>query len=127
MKNNNNSKSIRIALTSNAIFSGLCGIDLLVFNRFFSNLMGVSEPFVLTIIGIGLLIFSATLFLTAFAKEIKPKAVKIITAQDWAWVIGSIVILTGGFFDLTVIGNVLIAAVALVVASFALLQRHYMK
>jgi len=127
MKNNNNSKQIRTALFANAIFSGLCGADLLLFKGSFANIMGVTEPFILLIIGIGLSFFAILLLTTAFSKNINPKIVKLITAQDWAWVIGSIVILIGQFFPLTIVGNLLITIIALVVASFAIWQRVGLK
>lgn len=125
MKNAEN--NLRNTLKANAGFSSAWGIALIIWHPELSNWMGVEMPMVLLIIGIGLLLFAAVLFYLAFGKTIKPGAIKSIVYQDWGWVLGSAILLIGQFFELSLPGQLLIGAVAAVVASFAILQSKWLK
>lgn len=115
-------KSLRNALKGNAVFSFISGMTLIVFNGKVEQVMNISETFVLQVIGIGLLLFVALLLYSAFRKKLDIRQVKFIIIQDWAWVVGSLVLLIFDPFAISTIGNVLIAVMTAVVALLAILQ-----
>jgi len=115
-------KNLRNALKSNALFSLMSGMGLIGFHEKVGQVMNISDTFVLQLIGIGLLLFVALLLYSAFRKKLDIRQVKFIIIQDWAWVIGSIVLVIFDPLEISPIGNVLIAVMAAVVALLAILQ-----
>lgn len=116
-------KKLKTALRANAAFSATSGIALILFANSIADLMNITNANILLFIGIGLLFFASTVFLAASRKEIRSKEVKGIIIQDWAWVLGSAVLLVLRPFDISLTGNWIIATIALIVAFFALAQR----
>lgn len=114
-------------LRANAVFSFLCGIDAILFNQFFMSLFGISTSYVFPVLGVGLLIFGATVFYESRRKPIKPLAVKAIIGQDVVWVVGSALIILTNVFSFSTTGLWLTAVVAILVAAFAYLQYRGMK
>ncbi len=100
---------------------------MLAFSSQISEIMGITQPMVLIVVGIGLLFFTATIIYHATRKTISATQVKLIIVQDGLWVIGSAIILAFKLFSLTVTGYILIAVVALVVADFGFLQYFGLK
>ncbi len=115
-------KLLRNTLKINGFFSLLCGIDLLLFNTFFMDLLHVEHALVLPILGGGLIFFAATVLWTAYGKPIKPAMVWSIIYQDIAWVVASAIVVIGQFFALSAIGYELIIIVAVLVGAFAFFQ-----
>ena len=78
-------------------------------------------------LGLMLLLFSGYLVWLATRVQVRRSVVIGVIAADWAWVVGSIllVLLVGG--KLAVTGLLLIVAVALVVLVFAVLQASGLK
>lgn len=101
------------SLLTNAIFSGLSGIVLVVFNKLIARLFDTANTTVFWIIGLALIFFAATIIYEM--KRQKPIGVLLIIIQDFVWVIGSIVLLIFQPFEISITGNVIIALVAFVV------------
>jgi drug/metabolite transporter (DMT)-like permease len=106
---------LRNALKANMIFSFLSGAGLAIFSSAVSAFMEVERSDIFVYIGIGLLLFSFTIAWSAFAKEFKIKRVKLITMQDWAWILGSAVLLVLNPWNISLGGNILIAIFAVIV------------
>ncbi len=117
---------LKRALLSNAAFSSISGFSMLVFSAPLSQLIGLSQPVPLRLIGAGLLLFAGSIIWTATRPSIPAKAVRAIIWQDWAWVAASAVVILLQAFDLSNIGYFLIAGVAAIVALFAVLQHRYL-
>jgi drug/metabolite transporter (DMT)-like permease len=106
---------LRNALKANMIFSFLSGAGLAIFSSAVSAFMEVERSDIFVYIGIGLLLFSFTIAWSAFAKEFKIKRIKLITMQDWAWILGSAVLLVLNPWNISLGGNILIAIFAVIV------------
>ncbi len=113
-------KNLKNALLGNAIFSIVCGILLISFPAFWADQfeLSVSTPFL--IIGLGLVVFSATVFYEAFKQRCW--AVIWIIVQDMIWVLGSIILLLTQPFGIGFIGNLIIFLIATIVLLFGLWQ-----
>lgn len=114
-------------LKGNGAFSLLSGATLIIAHRSLADLMGVGNAQVLLFIGIGLILFSATVFHAGLRKSISPKQVQSIIIQDWAWVVASGVIIGVEAWTLSSAGYWLIAGVALLIADFAFFQMRFLK
>jgi len=104
---------LQTALLVNAIFSSLSGIALIVGNQQVAQLFGTTNTTVFWIIGGVLIFFAATIGYEIFKQ--RSWAVLWIIAQDFLWVIGSIVLLIWNPFEISQIGLAVIGVVALIV------------
>ena len=95
---------IKTALLGNAIFSTTSGLLLLFFSKPINTWMGISLSWILPLIGLGLLGFAASLFLLSKKQMITRNAVIGVIIQDALWVLGSILIVALGAFNLSEIG-----------------------
>lgn len=118
----NRESMVRKALVSNGIFSGFSGLALAIFSSQVAAVMAIKNHYILLFVGIGLVLFSTSIFAIVLKKEINAKKVKFIILQDWAWVLGSATLLVFNPFEISLTGNVMIGAVAAVVGAFAILQ-----
>ena len=109
---------IKTALLGNAIFSTISGLLLLFFSNSINTWMGISLSWILPLIGLGLLGFAASLFLLSRKQTITRNAVIAVIIQDALWVLGSIIIVALGAFNLSEIGYEMIIVVAIIVAGF---------
>ena len=112
-------------LTANAIFSTLSGLTLILFHQSIATLFDQTQSTVFWIIGIGLLFFALSVGLEV-SKQ-RPKAVWGIIAQDYLWVIGSVILLLWNPFGVSKEGNVLILLIAIIVFIFGTGQAVEMK
>lgn len=106
---------LQVALLRNALFSGLSGVLLVLFNSRITDafaLYGNKEIFV--VIGWLLLFFTATIAYE-FVQQ-RHNWVMWIIIQDLLWVLGSIVLLLLRPFGISAVGNVAITVVACIVA-----------
>lgn len=116
----------RTFLGLNAGFSTLSGLTLLVTGTAVANLMFAEpsgwEHLVLLALGIGLLVFAADLVLLASDRFVTAGQVRLIVAADLVWIVASLALLSflGSLF--TTVGAMLISAVAVAVAFFAVGQ-----
>ena len=113
------SSFLRNVLLGNALFSTLSGLAFVFATQPISRFLGWSNPWILPIIGIGLLGFAFIVFRTA-TQELE-KTREVIFA-DLAWVITSVIILVTGWVPLTVGGMWAVGIIADIVGTFALLQ-----
>ncbi len=113
------------ALAANTIFSAISSILLIIFNGKTALLFGTENNTVFWVMGIALLYFASTIWYEI--KKQRTKAVLWIVAQDFLWVIGSIILLLFNPFDITTIGNVIIALVATIVLLMGVYQYRALK
>lgn len=111
---------LQITLLSNALFSLLTGLSLIVFHKKTANWFGQQKTTIFWIIGIGLLFFSYSVFTQV--KLPNPDAVFYIIIQDSIWVLASIAILWIRPFKITTVGYRIIAGIAAIVLIFGALQ-----
>ncbi len=122
-----NEIKLRWVLKANAAFSLVSGVTLILVHSVIAELMDVRSPEVLLYVGIGLVLFSATVFQAGLRKDISVKQVQSIIVQDWVWVAGSAVIIGVQAWELSHLGYWMIAGVALLVADFAIFQMRFLK
>lgn len=113
--------TLRNILLINAVTSGATGILLVAFAQYFSRLFQVNSAAAFAAVGIFLLCFAAFVISVA-VKNANPAMVKAIIALDVSWVVISLLVVTLAYTRISVIGNVLIIAVAGWVAVMAVLQ-----
>ncbi|MEM8908135.1 MAG: hypothetical protein AAGD05_09845 [Bacteroidota bacterium] len=123
----NSIQQLKKVLMANAIFSASSGLLLIIARTSIAQLMGITQPLTLLGIGVGLLLFALSVFWESRRTTIQKKNVQWIIIQDWLWVIGSTGILLFQAFSLTGLAYALIFGVALIVASFAILQHQHLR
>jgi hypothetical protein len=112
---------LRYALIGNASFSTMTGLFVIVAHDWIANLLGVAgNDAGLVGLGIGLLVFAATILINARRLELRLVEAWAVVLMDLAWVAGSYVILL--VVPLTIVGRWVVAAVADLVLVFAVLQ-----
>jgi hypothetical protein len=121
----NKMTKLQKALKINALFSGISGLVLLLFNQKIAALFGMHKNTYFWIIGFVLIYFSITIWYEI--KQQRKLAVIWIIIQDFAWVLGSIIILIFHPLNISKIGNTLIAIVAIVVLFMGLNQLYWWK
>ena len=115
---------LRRAMRANAGFSGVSGLVSLLGANALTTFTGIPEATVFRVLGVILILYAADLFWIT-SRE-KMNLVFGITAVilDVAWVIGSAILLLGGFFPLTTAGKWAILLLAEAVSIFALVQGY---
>ena len=111
---------LRSTLVINGTSTVLCGVALLAAPGALAELLGVSPPALLAVVGGGLVLYAAGLFWTARRHPIPDAAAWTAIVLDLGWVIGSVAVIEVGI--LTRIGTGLVALVAAGVLTFAVLQ-----
>ena len=114
-----NQKMLKNALKSNAGFSILSGLALIVFNATFQSLFQTQLQ--LWIVGLILLLFAGQVLNLALKSTLPQKEVKAIIVMDILWVVGSAILLLS-VPQMPTAGRWIIALVALFVADFAVFQ-----
>jgi hypothetical protein len=87
------SKLLFTALAVNGTFSAFSGIIMLSFPTALAIFIGVPDQRWLVAIGAGLVLFSASLLLHAYRKQVRRAEAIAISAMDLAWVLGSVVLI----------------------------------
>ncbi len=108
------------ALISNAIFSSVSGVLLILLNHRMAELFGTDNNTVFWIVGLMLVFFALTIVYEV-RKQRKP-AVMWIIIQDFAWVLGSAILILFNPFEITLTGNILIGIIALIVSYMGMNQ-----
>jgi hypothetical protein len=111
---------LRKSLMGNALFSTLSGLTILFAQGWVVQILGLSRNVGLAILGVGLLVFAATLAANARRKHIKTSDAWIAVLMDSAWVLGSCVLILVA--PLSASGKWVVGAVSDVVLAFAVLQ-----
>lgn len=117
-----NDRVLRMGLRANAVFSGLSGIVFLVGFNLIGSFIGVVLPVLFILLGVGLLLFSLSLFRMGAQSELNPQEAVVVSLMDIGWVLGSIILLVWPNLPITLEGRWLIAIVADIVAIFAIWQ-----
>jgi hypothetical protein len=113
--------TLKNVLLVNGISSGVTGVGLVVFAPSVAAITGLDNSLVWYSVGIFLVAFALFVLSTAMRPAPTYSRVRIITALDTSWVIGSLIVITSPI-EFTMIGRIAIILVALWVALMALLQ-----
>lgn len=122
--NNDLQGFLRNALRGNAAFSSVTGLLCIFDAGWLSEMMGfgASAAAVFILLGIGLLLFAASLFWDSRKSEINLNKAMLTVGMDVLWVVASAAILLLNLLPLSNAGWWTIAVVADIVAVFAVLQ-----
>jgi len=101
------------ALKSNALFSSISGIIMILLNHQIANIFGTNNNTVFWIVGSVLIYFAITIWYEI--RKQRRLAILWIIIQDYTWVLGSIILLIFNPFQVTLIGNLIIGIIALIV------------
>jgi len=116
-------KTARVFLACNALFSALVGLDLLLFTDIATSLLFTGtdswQSFALQVLGIGLLLFAADLIFMARNRNISAKPVKMIVAMDSGWIAASALLLLLTPATFTTTGQFILIVISAFVAIFA--------
>ena len=111
---------LRKALMGNALFSTLSGLTILFAQGWVLRILGLSKDVSLPILGLGLLVFAATLVINARRQQVKTSDAWMAVFMDVAWVLGSYVLIF--IVPFSVAGKWVVGLVAELVLGFAVLQ-----
>jgi hypothetical protein len=117
---NDSTRFLRHSLRLDGIASGLTGALLLFGAGPVSGLIGLSTPGVARGIGAGLVLYAAAFLWNAGRARVSRAETVAAVVLNAAWVLGSIAVIELG--TLTTLGNLAVAAVALAVLGFAILE-----
>ena len=111
---------LRRTLLVNGVTTAMTGIAALVGAPWLPAILGPTPPAILAVVGAGLVVFAGFVLRQARRARIDSRVAWTIAGLDIAWVIGSVALVEIGI--LTLLGNVVVAAVAVVVLVFAVLE-----
>ena len=111
---------LRTALFSNALFSTLSALVILLAPRWVLRLLGLSQDVSLKILGFALIFFAITLLINARRPRVKTFDAWAAVMMDLAWVVGSGALLFLVPFSTS--GKWVVTLVADLVLVFAILQ-----
>jgi len=111
---------LRKALLGNALFSALSGLTLLFAQKSVLRILGLFNRVSLVVLGVGLIIFAATLVVNARRQRVKTSDAWVAVLMDVAWVLASYVLIFVLPFSME--GKWVIGLVAELVLLFAILQ-----
>ena len=106
-------------LLINGTISGLVGLIVFLVPTQIDELMGAGSPGIVRLVGAGLVLFGIAVF--ALGRQTGPvlrSGGRVVLVLDIIWVVASVVLVASGWFSTS--GKVIVLAVALVVAGFAL-------
>ena len=115
-------KELKKYLIINSTFSAISGLAMLLLSTNLNDLFQIDNIYVFPFIGINLLFFAAFVWYVSSKQLTNKILVTTITVLDVLWVLGSLVIVSLGLFDLSKDGNILISAVAVWIAFLAYKQ-----
>jgi len=111
---------LRRALMGNALFSILSGLTILFAQAWVLRILGLSSKLSLSVLGVALILFAATLVINARKQQVKLSDAWIAVWMDVAWVIGSYVLIF--IVPFSTEGKWVVGVVAELVFLFAVLQ-----
>lgn len=110
------------SLLGNAAFSGISGLLMVFAAGPISQFLGLNNPYILTIIGIVLLLYLPFLVWLANQSPVPNWMAWLVIELDVLWVIGSLILIFTSLVPLTSGGKWAVAITADVVTIFAILQ-----
>ncbi len=117
---------LRQSLWANVIFSMSCGITSIIAAQQIAEMMQIEAIWIFYGLGLGLLLFAGSIVFQIRRSPLSIGGVQSIIVQDWLWVLGSAVVIGMQAFGISRQGYWLIAAIALVVMTLALVQGYYL-
>ena len=108
------------ALKNNALFSSTSGILMILLNNQLAHLFDTTNNSVFWIVGLILIYFAITIWYEI--KKQRRLAILWIIIQDYAWVLGSIILLIFNPFHVTQTGNIIIGIIAFIVLLLGIAQ-----
>lgn len=114
------SSFLRRSLQIDGVASGLCGVLLLAGAGPLSSLMGLAGPGIARTVGALFVVYAAALLWNAARATVSRGGALTAVMLNAAWVAGSAVVILDG--PLTALGNLAVAAVAVAVLLFAILE-----
>jgi hypothetical protein len=111
---------LRRSLQIDGIASGLCGVILVLAAQPISTLIGLSAPGIARAVGVLLLVYAAALLVNASRAPLSRGEALLAVVLNAAWVAGSAALIVAG--PLTPLGNWAVAALAVAVLAFAVLE-----
>lgn len=115
---------LRYSLRANACFSFLSGLAFLFAATPITVSLGLDTPWMVQTLGPGLLLYAFWLGLISRRSLLNDREVWSAITLDGAWVIGSAILLLGGFLPFTKSGLWAVCILADIVAGFAVLQMY---
>lgn len=116
------SRTLRLALRTNAVFSSACGLALTLFPGRLGTALGIPFPLFLRLVGFALFAFAFGLVCNAARAEVRRAEARLASFLDLGWVLGSALVLALRPVPLTGLGVSAILVVAVVVLACSALQ-----
>jgi hypothetical protein len=113
---------LRRVLLGNAAFGVVSGLVCLLWAQPLATALGLAPPWIVTGLGVGLLLFAAELAWIALRAPENRRVVTTIFALDVAWVVASVIVLFSSWAPPTPVGTWVVVIVADIVAVFAVLE-----
>ena len=113
---------LRRSLQGNAWFSSLSGLLFIVASEPIASFLGIAVPWVISLLGLGLILYAVWLLMIARRPRLDQREVWIAIGLDAAWVLSSALLLIADLASLTLAGKWAVGIVADLVAIFAVLQ-----
>jgi hypothetical protein len=114
--------TLKNVMLVNAVSSGATGAGLLLASNVVAGIFGANQTQPFVGVGIFLVAFAALVYLVSRQNPMNTNAVRLIIAGDTLWVVASLIIVLFQVFNISLLGYLLIGAVALWVAAMAYLQ-----
>lgn len=109
-------------ILGNAAFSGVSGLLMFLAADTFSQFLGLSNPLIMTVIGIVLLLYMPFLVWLSNQSPVPTWMAWLVIELDVLWVIGSLILVFTDLVPLTAAGKWTVAITADIVTVFAILQ-----
>lgn len=117
--------TLKNVLLINAISSGITGLLLVLTPDIFASLFKTDKLTPFMAVGIFLILFSLVALINALQKPINKSLTQVIIGLDLSWVLISIIITMILFSSISLIGSIIILAVASWVGLMAYLQKKF--
>lgn len=114
--------TLKNVLLLNAITSGVTGIALAVMPQFFAHVFEVNATAPFIGVGIFLSVYAIAVWLVSRPRTVSLKAVNGVIIADSLWVAASLILIVLQPYNISLLGNIMIAGVALWVLLMAYLQ-----
>ncbi len=124
LKQNSMIMTLKNVLLINAISSGITGIFLALQPDVFANLFKTNKIAPFVEVGIFLILFASFVLLTALKNPVQKKWTNLIIKLDLIWVVASIIATAFLSSSISIVGSIIILAIAVWVGLMAYLQHH---
>lgn len=118
----NNPSFLKTALLSDSALCFISGIAFLLFSKAIAGFLGLPAAWIILVLGIGFIVYSAELFLAARSKPINLYIAKFAVYANLAWVLASAFLIFANLVPFTTAGKWAIAITADLVLVFAILE-----